>query len=382
MDQLAPAVAPPIRQLEAEVAIIGAGPAGTATALRLGQLGVRNVLLVDRHDFPREKTCGSGISPKGIAVLRELGVWPEVERHALWIRGLRLVTPGDREVYLSAGRELDAVICPRRVLDHLLLQRAQSLGVTFIPDCTAVRLVEDQGRVVGFDARDGTRVKARYTVVAGGAHCTLTTKEAARPKRMIQAIMGWWENVPHRGDHVEMIFDKMLTPLYGWLFPESPTRVNIGITYEDPAREQRARQLFQRFLDKHFAERLAGARQLGKWQGHPIVYDYNVGQLTSPGRIVVGEAGRLTHPATAEGIAQGLRSGLLAASALQQVLTGHHERLAFAGYEWRCKQAFAASFAGAAAFRRLVRTPALDWLVAAGERPALKQLAARVLAWI
>lgn len=382
MDQRTPAAATPLQQLEADVAIIGAGPAGTATAARLGQLGVGKVLLVDRHDFPRDKTCGSGISPKGIAVLRELGVWTEVERQALWIRGMRLVTPGDREVYLSAGRELDAVICPRRILDHLLLQRAQALGVTFVPNCTAVGLLEDQGRVVGFEARDGTRVRARYTVVAGGAHCTLTTKDPARPKRLIQAIMGWWEDVPHRGDHVEMIFDKMLAPLYGWLFPESPTRVNIGITYEDPAHEQRARQLFQRFLDKHFAERLAGARQLGKWQGHPIAYDYNVGRLSSPGRLVVGEAGRMTHPATAEGIYQGMRSGVLAAAALEQVLQGHNERLAWAAYEWRCRQAFAASFAGAAAMRQLVRSPALDWLVAAGERPALKQLAARVMAWI
>jgi 2-polyprenyl-6-methoxyphenol hydroxylase-like FAD-dependent oxidoreductase len=64
--------------VNSQVVVIGAGPAGTAAAIHLGQLGVRDVVLVDRHDFPREKTCGSGVSPKGIDVLKALGVWENV----------------------------------------------------------------------------------------------------------------------------------------------------------------------------------------------------------------------------------------------------------------------------------------------------------------
>src|SRR5271170_7655713 len=80
--------------MEAEVLIIGAGPAGTAAAIHLGQLGVTNVVLVDRLDFPRDKTCGSGVSPNGIATLRTLGVWAEVASHAYAIHGLRVVFAG------------------------------------------------------------------------------------------------------------------------------------------------------------------------------------------------------------------------------------------------------------------------------------------------
>ena len=65
-------------RIEADVAIVGAGPAGTAAAARLGQLGVKNVVLVDRADFPRDKTCGSGLSPKAIQALKELGIWDDV----------------------------------------------------------------------------------------------------------------------------------------------------------------------------------------------------------------------------------------------------------------------------------------------------------------
>ena len=57
------------------VVIVGAGPAGTACAAHLGTLSVGDVVLTDRRDFPRDKTCGSGLSPKGIKTLRDLGVW-------------------------------------------------------------------------------------------------------------------------------------------------------------------------------------------------------------------------------------------------------------------------------------------------------------------
>jgi len=367
--------------IEADVAIIGAGPAGTATAVELGQLGVRGVVLTDTHGFPRDKTCGSGVSPKGIKVLRALGVWPEVEHAAVPIRGLRLVTPGGQDVSLSAGDELEAIICKRRVLDHLLLKRAESLGVTFVPGCTARELIEEDGRVAGFRTREGHTVRARYTVVAGGAHCTLTTKERPKRTRLVQAIMGWWENVPHRPDYVEMIFDRMVSPYYGWLFPESADRVNIGITYEDVEHAIKARELFQLFLDKHYAERLVDAHPVGKWKGHPIAYDYTVGDLASPGRLVVGEAGRMTHPATGEGIYQGMRSGQLAAAALDDILSGRRSELVASRiYEWRCKLAFEASFLAGGAFRKVLQTPLLDWAVTAGTHPAMQNMTAKVLA--
>src|SRR2546426_12461546 len=112
-------------RIEAQVAIIGAGPAGTAAAAHLGQLGVRDVVLVDRADFPRDKTCGSGVSPRGIRTLRELGVWDAIEPHAYRVTGLRLVTPGDREVVVSGGEAAAAGGCLRRPADHPLPRAAR-----------------------------------------------------------------------------------------------------------------------------------------------------------------------------------------------------------------------------------------------------------------
>jgi flavin-dependent dehydrogenase len=280
---------------------------------------------------------------------------------------------------ISAGARFDAVICLRRTLDQLMLQRAQDAGVQFVPHFTAARLLESGGRVKGVVARDGREVAARITVIAGGSHCHLVPDR--RPRKTIQAIMGWWDGVPFGEHHVEMIFDPMLHPLYGWLFPEGGGRVNIGITYEDPRGERNARELLQRFLDKHYAQRLTHARRIGDLKGHPIVYSYRIEGLTSPGRIVIGESGLLTHPATAEGIYQGMRSGMLAAEAIRDVLVdGTDEAAALAAYERRCRKTFRASFLGGRMFRGLMKTPLLDALAYVSEKPFVRRTAARVLA--
>ena len=362
-----------------DVLIIGAGPAGTAAAIRLGQLGIQNVVLVDRHDFPRDKTCGSGVSPKGIQILKALGVWEQIAPESYPIRGLRLVTPGDSEAYISGGSDVAAIICQRRILDNCLLQRAVSLGVRFVPRFEAQTLVFDGPRVCGVMAHDGRTIRAEHTVVADGAHSRFAVQ--ARERRKLQGIMGWWEDVPFMANHVEMIFDKMIAPHYGWLFPEGGSRVNIGICYEDPLHTKNANTVFEEFLRKHYRTRLAGAVQVGHWKGFPITYSYHVGELHSPGRLVIGEAGRMTHPATAEGIYQGMRSGVIAAEALRDVLSGSTaEADAFAAYEARCRRAFGASFWSAKIWRLAVTSPVLDWAVNAGKRPVVKTALARIMA--
>src|SRR5262249_51474904 len=294
------------------------------------------------------------------------------------VSGLRLVTRRGRDVLMSSPRDV-ALVCSRRTLDHLLLRRALDNGAKFLANFEASFLLQRRDRVVGFRSSDGREVRADYTVVADGAHSRFGCERG--PRQLIQAIMGWWEAVPFRPHHVEMIFDELVTPLYGWLFPETPQRVNIGICYEDPHLKRNARQLFQNFLAKHYCELLGAARQAGSWKGHTISYGTNIARLTSPGRIVVGEAGRMTHPATAEGIYQGMRSGILAAQALHKILKQHAEPTrALHEYERACRKAFAVSFRGAKLWRCLVSGGGLDVVVDTLNRPMFRRLLARCMA--
>lgn len=363
----------------AKVAIIGAGPAGSATALHLAQLGIDGVTIVDLHEFPRHKTCGSGLSPRAITVLEELGVWHEIEPIAYPIHGIRVVSPDGSDAWMSGGDRAGAVVCLRHDLDYHIHKRSLEQGVHFMPHFAADTPILRGDRWVGIRAKDGREVHADHVVIANGSHTTFSTLSG--PKQTIHAIMGWWEGVPFRANHIEMFWDDLTLPFYGWLFPETATRVNIGITYEDDNKLKNARRIFQAFLDKHFRERLRGATQIGKWKGHPIVYSYKLGKLWSPGRVVVGEAGRMTHPATGEGIYQGMRSGMFAAEALADVIRGKaSEAEAMARYDRRCATTFLPSFWVGGLFRGVLHTPFLDYVVKATHLPRVQAATAKVLA--
>lgn len=363
----------------AKVAIIGAGPAGSATALHLAQLGIDGVTIVDLHEFPRHKTCGSGLSPRAITVLEELGVWHEIEPIAYPIHGIRVVSRDGSDAWMSGGDRAGAVVCLRHDLDYHIHKRSLEQGVHFMPHFAADTPILRGDRWVGIRAKDGREVHADHVVIANGSHTTFSTLSG--PKQTIHAIMGWWEGVPFRANHIEMFWDDLTLPFYGWLFPESATRVNIGITYADDDKQKNARRIFQAFLDKHFRERLRGATPIGKWKGHPIVYSYKLGKLWSPGRVVVGEAGRMTHPATGEGIYQGMRSGMFAAEALADVIRGKaSEDEAMTRYDRRCATTFLPSFWVGGLFRGVLHTPFLDYVVKATHLPRVQAATAKVLA--
>src|SRR5262249_7585419 len=127
--------------------------------------------------------------------------------------------------------------------------------------------------------------------------------------------------------------------------------------------------------------RLRGAHQVGDFKGHPISYQHRVTDLWSPGRIVVGEAGRMTHPATAEGIYQGMRSGIHAAEALASVARADStEGEAFGKYQRRCRAAFGASFLAAKLVQKVLASPIPDLVAGAGQSTLVRRVTGRVMA--
>src|SRR5262249_36047118 len=143
--------------MSSSVVIVGAGPGGAAAAVGLATRGVRDVLLLDRDEFPRDKTCGSALSPNGVAILDELGVGAEVRRLGYPINAARFVTPGGRMMHL--GSDESAIILLRKHFDNLLVERAKSLGVTFRSGFHVRELVREGGRAVGVRSREGEVVR-------------------------------------------------------------------------------------------------------------------------------------------------------------------------------------------------------------------------------
>jgi geranylgeranyl reductase family protein len=366
--------------MRARVVIVGAGPGGSAAAIALARQGI-DVLLLDKDTFPRDKTCGSGLSPHGVALADELGIGAEVRARAYPIHALRLTTPRGREMLLSS--DVSAVVLLRKDFDNLLVERAVSLGARFHGGFSARALLTEGGRVVGVQGRNGETVRGDYVLCADGAHSIFSRDP--RPKRSISTLMGWWEGVPFRPHTLEMVYDRALLPLYGWLFPETPERVNIGICMEGQDEHggktrRNVREVFARFLDDHYRDRLAGARPVGRWKGHPIVYTTWIAHCTTPGALYLGEAARVTHNATGEGISQAMQSGLYAAEALTAILTGRRtEGEAFATYTRALRWRFTGSFLAGHLLRAVLRTPLLDGIATVYNAPEVRRAVTGVL---
>jgi menaquinone-9 beta-reductase len=357
--------------------IIGAGPGGAAAAVRLAQRGVKGVVLVDKDRFPREKTCGSALSPNGLKIAAELGIADSVKTLGYHIHSLRIVTPGNREMHLRTT-DGAAVVLLRKHFDNLLVERARALGVEFRDGFRASELVRQGERVVGVRAKDD-EIRADYVICADGAHSIFSTDQ--RPKRTISTLMGWWEGMRFAPGTMEMIFDRNLSPLYGWMFPETEQRVNIGICMDGEGpdgrkTERNVRAVFARFLDDHYRQRLVGTRQVGKFKGHPISYTTWIRDCTGDGILYLGEAARITHNATGEGIYQAMQSGVYAADALADAISGRaSEDKAWARYTWQCRQRFTFGFVMGHVLRGALRTPLFDAIALAYNSPAVKKVA-------
>ena len=275
-----------------------------------------------------------------------------------------------------------AVVLLRRTFDNLLLERARALGVAFEGGVRVASLVRDGGRVAGVRMADGREHRARFVLCADGAHSVFSNDP--RPRRSISTLMGWWDGAEFEEGRIEMIFDRNVAPLYGWLFPEGGPRVNIGICIEGPREGARAernvREVFARFLADHYAARLRHATPVGKLKGHPIVYTTWVAHNTTPGALYVGEAARMTHNATGEGISQAMQSGMYAAQAVTNVIARHMtEEAAWRAYLWSHRRRFTAGFLAGHALRAVVRSPVLDGIAALYNQPAIRRSVVRVL---
>jgi len=357
------------------VIIVGAGPGGAAAAIALAQRGVNDVLLLDRDPFPRDKTCGSGLSPNALKVIEELGLSAEVKERAYPIDSVRIVTPGRREMLLSSNAA--AVVLLRRYFDHLLVQRAQKLGVTLETGFRADQLILEGERVVGVRGFDGSERRGEFVFCADGANSIFTTDK--RPKRSISTLMGWWENVDVAPRQLDMIFDKNVAPLYGWMFPETDRRVNIGICIDgqdgDGVKSRKPlKTTFEQFLHDHYGAALSKATPVGKYKGHPIVYTNWVRDCTRPGALYLGEAARVTHNATGEGIFQAMQSGIYAAEAVRRVVRGEEsESESWSGYLWQHRKRFTVGALGGLLLRAVVDSTLLDRVAGAYNNPTVRK---------
>ncbi|HET7543064.1 MAG TPA: geranylgeranyl reductase family protein [Polyangiaceae bacterium] len=341
--------------------VIGAGPAGCASALSLAASPGSECVLLERKTLPRTKACGSGLSPWTLKFLDRLGVGPEVRRRAFRIDGAIIAGVDGRGVELRGDHETAVML--RSDFDELLAREAQRRGAELREGCTVRRIESHRGQVA-VETSQGT-LEADAVIDCSGATGGFDRERRRAPKSAGQStlhtIMAWYEGLQGTSDVVELFFDRELKPHYGWVFPESGRRVNVGLCFEPDKTKPNARERFEQFLERRLARRLQGAEQLGSWIGHPVNVSSVPMQLTAPGVLRAGEAGWLADFATAEGIYHALLSGHLAGTHLGQLAErGWRDDLDGVRYQASVLKALAPRMLGGRLLMSALKSPALD----------------------
>jgi flavin-dependent dehydrogenase len=153
-----------------DLVIVGAGPAGTAAAIEAKRRGL-SVWLLDKKLFPRDKTCGDGVSSGAGRIMKDMGI-PLVSKslRARAINGVSIQGPaGTERTYISEGTNGLAFTSRRMDLDKALFDKAVEVGAEFAEAAVRKLVRDENNRVVGVAASDGQEYRGKIVVAADGA---------------------------------------------------------------------------------------------------------------------------------------------------------------------------------------------------------------------
>ncbi len=306
-----------------DVAIIGAGPAGSAAAIHAARAGY-STALIDSLDFPRDKTCGDGLTPRAMHQLAALGVDvnPGYRNRGLKLHGYggSVTAPWPATYPTAEGTAL-----PRTLFDALVRDAALTAGATFIQG-TATAPEEGANGIASFRVGEDT-VKARWVIVADGVRSTFG-KQLGRVwhKEEVYGIAARayatspQADEPWMHSHVELKDAAgVVQPGYGWIFPLGGElgQVNIGLGALSTARRP-AKLNTKKLLEVYAAQQRAdwGLGEVTQVASAALPMGGAVSNIAGANWLCIGDAAACVNPLNGEGIDYGLETAALAVEML------------------------------------------------------------------
>jgi geranylgeranyl reductase family protein len=369
---------------EADVIVVGAGPGGSAAAYHMARHGLR-VLLLEKTEFPREKVCGDGLTPRAVRQLVRMGV--DTSEKAGWLhnRGLRVIGGGVR-------LELDwpdlasfpnyGLARTRLDFDDLLAKRAVEAGALLRTSVNVTGPVLDaDGFAVGVTAKVGpgkepAEFRAPLVIAADGVSGKLPlamglTKRDDRPLGV--AVRRYYRSAARADDdYLESWLElrsakdpNRLLPGYGWLWSVGDGRVNVGLGILNSS-SAFGKTNYRSLLTDWLATTPAdwGMRDEtnadGPILGAALPMGFNRVPHYTHGMMLVGDSGGMVNPMNGEGIAYAMESGELAAEVAVQALArpaGRDRELALRAYPTELSRRFGGYYRIGGVFVKLIGNP-------------------------
>jgi flavin-dependent dehydrogenase len=317
----------------ARIAIIGAGPAGSSAGYHLARRG-HAVALIDRAEFPRNKTCGDWITPIALQELADMGVdGPALDRCSPGrpcIQGSILASPDGRRS--EQALRAPGTCIPRRIFDDLLRERAVAAG------CEPMRrTVRDLLHGDGEFLRDFDHV-----IDARGAHAGAPNAVALRAYWTVRREGLGADFGADLASRVQIHTDAEYRRGYGWIFPvqtdAATVRFNIGVGLwkADSRLGHSVADYFDRFVRENSTVRplREAAQQADKPVGYHVALARWRNRVATDGILRIGDAANLADPLTGDGIGNALSSGRLVADAIGDAQRTGASR-ARAAVEWQ-----------------------------------------------
>ena len=359
-----------------DVLVIGAGPAGAAAAFWLAERG-RRVLVVEKKRFPREKTCGDGLTPRAVRQLHDMGLAGPLSEFQRF-EGLRSIAHGvtlelawpDHPDFPSYG-----YVVRRRELDQMVADVAVKAGATLWPATEAIAPELANGVLDGAVVRRADSgateiVRARYVVVADGANSRFgralgTARDRTYPLGM--AIRGYFTSPYHDEPWIESHLDLRdrdgnHLPGYGWIFPVGDGTVNVGVGLLSTFRgwkDVNTSRLMEAFCETAPARwGLSPETSTGAPTGGKLPTGTSVHPAVGPNFVVAGDAAGTVNPFNGEGISIAYETGRLAADAVDLALATD-DGLALQTYTQRIDEVYGLYFRVARLFVTAIGNPAV-----------------------
>jgi flavin-dependent dehydrogenase len=327
---------PPLKVFTGEswdLAIVGGGPAGLATAIVAAKAG-HSVLVVERREFPPDKACGEGVLPPGVHALEQLGVTRHLEPSSYRpFAGIRFL----QEDGTSAEGRLprNGLGIRRTVLVEAMARRATEIGATLVHSCdvSAIERTSD-GAVVQTSAG---RVRARLVVAADGLHSRIRRAsglDAAAGVRRRFALRQHYR-MPPWTDMVEVHVDKSAQ---AFATPVTADSVGVNFLWEDGAiAEPTVDSLLARFPT--LMERLHEAPAITSVKGAGPM-GRGALRRTAQRLVLMGDAAGFVDSISGDGLSIAFNSALILGKHLPQVLARGATLESLAPYESAARRLF------------------------------------------